>query len=255
MLERMLATHKPKVFFVNGALQNPTGSVLSASVAHHILQFAERFDFMVIEDDVCSDFQNEITVRMAALDQLHRVIYLGSFSKSLSCSLRVGFIAATPKMIKALTDVKMLTSISSSRFAEEVVSVVLNNGGYRKSIERIRRRLDRQMSATLRLAENSGWEFFARPSGGMFIWTRWHGVSDSAVLVESAATLGVDLSPGALFHPAKCESAWLRINVAYATDPRAIEFISNPLQKRANGGRVSVERSKIAPAEPKVSGI
>jgi DNA-binding transcriptional MocR family regulator len=232
-LEEMLTTCQPRLFFVNSVFQNPTGTTLSVSIAHQILQLAERFDFLVIEDDVYADFQSDVTLRLAALDQLRRVVYVGSFSKSLSCSLRVGFVAAAPEMIRGLVDVKMLTSIATSRFAEEVVSVMLNNGSYRQLTQRLCRRMDQQMVTTLRLLESTGWEVFSPPSGGMFIWVRWPGVSDSAVLVESAEHRRVSLSSGSAFHSNMGDCPWFRINVTYATDPRAIAFITDPLQHPA----------------------
>lgn len=228
VLEQLLSTHRPKLFFINCVFHNPTGTTLSAAMAHRVLQLAERHDFLIVEDDIYADLQTDPSVRLAALDQLRRVIYLGSFSKTLSCSLRVGFIAAAPATVRSLVDIKMLTSIASSRFAEEVVATMLGNGSYRKSVERLRRRLERQLAATLRLMESSGWEVFARPVGGMFLWARRPDVADSAALVAAASQRGVSLSPGSVFIPAPAECPWLRINVTYATDPRAVAFLSNP---------------------------
>ncbi|MES2889139.1 MAG: PLP-dependent aminotransferase family protein, partial [Pseudomonadota bacterium] len=145
-LERLLQTHRPKLFFINSVLQNPTGTTLTPGVAHRVLQLAERYDFTVVEDDIYADFQAEPTLRLAALDGLRRVIYLSSYSKSLSCSLRVGFIAGDSPLIKGLVDVKMLTSIASSRFAEQVVALMLENGSYRKLVERLRQKMTRQMA-------------------------------------------------------------------------------------------------------------
>lgn len=227
-LERLLTIYKPKLFFLNSVFQNPTGTTITPSTAHRILQLAEKFDFLVVEDDIYADLQSDISIRLAALDKLRRVIYVGSFSKSLSCSLRVGFIAAAPAMIQNLVNVKMLTSISSSRFSEEVVTVMLENGSYRKSLERLRRRLELQMTKTLSLLEGNGWCVFARPSGGMFIWARRPDISDSSVIVAAAKRRGISLSPGSVFTPDMDDCPWLRINVTYASDPRAIDFLSKP---------------------------
>lgn len=229
VLEAMLALHRPKLFFVNSIFQNPTGTTLTAAVGHRILQLADRHGFLVVEDDIYSDFEEKPTIRMATLDQLARVIYVGSFSKTLSCSLRVGFVTADAKIVANLADLKMLTSIASSRFAEDVVTVILENGSYRHTMKCLRRRLGRQMLATLRLLQESGWELFAEPAGGMFVWARWPGIEDARVLVESALDHGIDLSSGSSFlHDAQA-CPWLRINVAYATEPRAIAFLRDPM--------------------------
>lgn len=228
-LERLLETHQPKLFFLNGVFQNPTGSTISVATAHRILQLAERHDFNIVEDDIYADFQSSTTPRLAALDQLNRVIYIGSFSKSLSCSLRVGFVAAAPALIKRLVDLKMLTSITSSRFAEEVLAVMLDNGSYRKLVERLRRRLDRQLAQASRVLTTAGWQLFCRPSGGMFLWARWPGVEDATELVTRAAARGVSFSAGSVFTPDLAVCPWLRINVSYVDDPRAMAFLTKPI--------------------------
>lgn len=228
-MEALLSRYKPKLFFTNSVFQNPTGTTLIPTAAHQVLQLAERHDFQIVEDDIYADFQHEPTTRLAALDGLRKVIYLGSFSKSLSCSLRVGFITAEPSLIKNLVDVKMLTSISASRFSEQVVTTMLQNGSYRKLTERLRIKLSGQMASALNLVRDAGWEIFAEPAGGMFIWARHPQVESSAQLVQSAQHAGISLSPGHTFLPQGASSPWVRINVAYTRDSRAAKFLSNPL--------------------------
>lgn len=227
-LEQLLTIHKPKLFFVNSVCHNPTGTTISVATAHRILQLAEKCDFKIVEDDIYADFESYPTARMSALDQLRRVIYIGSFSKSLSCSLRVGFVAGPPDFIKRLVDVKMLTSITSSRFAEEVITVMLENGSYRKLVERLRRRIGQQLVDTSQLLISAGWQLFCRPNGGMFLWARLPGVEDAVELVKRSAARGVSFSPGAVFTPEGSVCPWLRVNVAYADDPRARAFLQAP---------------------------
>ena len=71
-------------------MQNPTGTDMSPHVGFKVLQAAERHNFTVVEDDIFCDLQVKTTPRLATLDQLNRVIYARSFSKTLSGSLRVG---------------------------------------------------------------------------------------------------------------------------------------------------------------------
>ncbi len=77
----------------------------------------------------------------ATLDQLSRVIYVRSFSKTLSGSLRVGFVACRPDVANDLAEIKMLTSITSSQFTERLVYLMLADGHYRKYLSRLHGRL------------------------------------------------------------------------------------------------------------------
>ncbi|WP_339933943.1 PLP-dependent aminotransferase family protein [Vreelandella glaciei] len=224
-LEALLAQYQPKLFYINSVFHNPTGSTLTPAIAHRVLQLAERHDFQIIEDDIYADFQHAPTTRLAALDGLNRVLYLGSFSKSLSSSLRVGFIASPPSLVQRLVDIKMLTSISASRFAEQVVTTMLQNGSYRKLTERLRTKLANQMALALSILKKSNWEVDTEPAGGMFVWAKPPATITPEALSELADRCEVMLSPGHLFFADQQPTPWLRLNVAYMQDPRAKAFI------------------------------
>lgn len=220
-LEALLQAHRPKCLFISSLYHNPTGTSLCRTVAERLLQLAGADDFLIIEEDVYGDLQHANCTRLAALPHDDRVIYVSSFSKTLSSALRVGYISASTAIIAQLVTLKTLTGIGTSRFAEAVVATLLANGTYRKWLQRLRKRLSAQMSATLQVLEDEEWDVFALPAGGMFLWAR-PGVGDRARLPASARRLGVLLSPGALFSPVGEHSDWLRINVAYAADQRAL---------------------------------
>ena len=105
----LAAQHRPVLYITNSALHNPTGSTLTPAVAHRLLKIAETFDIAILEDDIYADFEEQPAPRLAALDQLNRVIYTGSFSKTLSAASRCGWIAARQDWIEGLTDLRMAT--------------------------------------------------------------------------------------------------------------------------------------------------
>ncbi|MDD0975526.1 PLP-dependent aminotransferase family protein [Pseudomonas fontis] len=219
----LLAEHQPRYLFINSMYHNPTGTSLSPKTAQRLLELAREHDFRIVEDDIYADFQAGTVTRLATLDNHQRVIYLASFSKTLSSSLRVGYLVADPALIAQLAEVKMVTGIGASRFAEQVVAQLLASGVYRKSVQRLRVRLAQHMASALQMLEAAGWEVFAEPYGGMFVWARCPNRS-FADLHGEALKAGVLLSPGAAFYPDNAPSDWLRINVAYAQDPRAQGF-------------------------------
>jgi DNA-binding transcriptional MocR family regulator len=224
VLQAQLRLHRPKLFFINTLFHNPTGTIVSPPVAFRLLQLAREHHFKIIEDDIYADFQTELTDRLATLDQLEHVIYVGGLSKTLSSSLRIGVVVADHATIKDLADIKMLTSIGGSRFAEAVAVAMLERGTYRKYLERLRRRMRDALGATVQALEASGWEVFETPLGGKFVWARVPHVEDSARLVECGVPLGVTVAPGSYFRPNAEVSPWIRINVAYTGDPRAQAF-------------------------------
>src|SRR5690606_4295660 len=106
---RLVRQHRIRAFYCNSTFHNPTGGSLSARSAFAILKLATEHDFMIIEDDVYGDFAPNAHQSFAELDGLERVIYIGSFSKSLSASLRIGYLACNLNLIAPLVEMKLLT--------------------------------------------------------------------------------------------------------------------------------------------------
>jgi DNA-binding transcriptional MocR family regulator len=220
-LEALLLENKPRALFINSFYHNPTGSSLAPVVAKQVLHLAKEHDVRVIEDDVYADLHSGPGTRLAALDD--NVIYVGSFSKTLSSSLRVGFIVGGAEVISQLAEVKRISSLGASGFCESVLACLLDSGAYRKLVLRLRQRLRHDREAALQVLEDSEWEVFGKPVGGLFIWARPRKC-DYAHLRAQARRFGVLLSSATAFSPAGTATDWQRINVACACDPRARAF-------------------------------
>lgn len=224
-LMHLAETHKPKLYFTQSVMQNPTCSDMSPAVAFRVLQAAEKHDFLVVEDDVFCDLQPAPTQRLATLDQLNRVIYVSSFSKTLSGSLRVGYVACRRDLAEKITDMKMLSCITTSQMGERLVYQMLVEGHYRKFLERLRERLEAARTHALKTMEEIGMKVFVEPSAGMFVWARFPQIEDSAELSNRAFKKGVILAPGAVFRPHLERSAWMRFNVSVFDTPLLLEFL------------------------------
>jgi DNA-binding transcriptional MocR family regulator len=220
-LEALLLEYKPRGLFINSFYHNPTGSSLTPLVAQRVLQLAKTHGVLVIEDDVYADLHSGPGTRLAALDD--SVIYVGSYSKTLSSSLRVGFVVAGAEVVSRLAEVKMISSMGASRFCESVLACLLAGGAYRKLVQRQRQRLSSDREAALQVLEDAEWEVFGKPVGGLFIWARSR-MSDYAQVRTQAKRFGVLLSSATAFSSTGEASDWQRINVAYACDPRARAF-------------------------------
>ena len=109
-----------------------------------------------------------------------------SFSKTLSGSLRVGFVACSQDVANELADIKMLTSITTSQFTERLIYLMLVDGHYRKYLSRLHERLGEARLNVVRAFERIGLELFAEPADGMFVWARFPHIDDSLALAEAA---------------------------------------------------------------------
>ncbi len=226
----ILAAHRPRLYVTNSAIHNPTGATLSPSVAHRLLNLAAAHDLTVVEDDIFADFEPEPSPRLAALDGLSRVIRIGSFSKTLSASIRCGYVAARPDWIEALVDLQVATSFGGpSPLAAELVAATLGDGSYRRHLDALRRRLSRTRREAGARLEALGIEPWLMPRGGFYLWCRLPDGRDAAAVARAALSEGVVLAPGNVFSLSQGAAGFMRFNVAQMGDRRVDEVLRRAL--------------------------
>ena len=229
-LARKAAALRPKLFFTQSLAHNPTGGSLSLPTAHNLLQLAERYDFRVVEDDPFADIVPAASPRLAALDQLQRVLYVGTFSKTLSASLRVGFVAAHPQIAASLADIKLVTAVATSDQVERFVARLISAGHYLRHLRRLRARVAEATSLAVANLAAIGLDVVRPRDSGFYIWTELPPGIDELVLCRQAAAHSVFLAPGRVFRPDRqAHTPSMRINVAYANDPRFLTFLKGAL--------------------------
>ena len=229
-LEAACRAHRPRAFFMQTLLHNPTGSSTDAAHCHRILSLAEQYGFALVEDDVYGDLHPGPAVRLAQIDGLRHVIYVGSFTKLVGPALRVGYIAAEPTLIAQLIERKVLSVLAGSALLEGLVAQVLDGGRYKRHVERLRTRLQRMRGEARAALAAVGIEFEPAAGDGIFLWGRVRQLEAVDGLVRRARAQSILLARGALFSPAAGCEQWLRFNVCHSTRPPLLEFLRGELR-------------------------
>jgi DNA-binding transcriptional MocR family regulator len=229
-LEAAARAHRPRAFFMQTLLHNPTGSSADPAHCHRILSLAEQFGFAVVEDDVYGDLYAGPAVRLAQIDGLRHVIYVGSYTKLIGPALRVGFIAAEAALIAQLVQRKVLSVLSGSTLLECYVSEVLDSGRYKRHVEQTRARLARLRRDTRAALASAGIEFEPAPGEGIFLWGRVPAAAPVEQLVRRARAHSILLASGSLFSPVQGSGQWLRFNVAHSNSPPLVQFLRESLR-------------------------
>lgn len=232
-LAHLAERHHPKLFITNTAVHNPTGHTLSAGVAYEILRIAERFNFLLVEDDTYADFHPASPVRLAALDRLNRVLLVGGYSKTLAASLRVGYVAGAPALIDQLADTKLLGALTTPELGEQVLYRILAEGHYRRHVERLRTRVDHARDQCIKMLLQAGCSVPHEPHAGMFVWADCG--MDTEVLARRAAATGVLFAPGVLFSPVQAPSSRFRLAVSMVDDPKGWQTLEALLKQAQSG--------------------
>ncbi|MEN5145599.1 aminotransferase class I/II-fold pyridoxal phosphate-dependent enzyme [Brevundimonas diminuta] len=149
------------------------------------------------------------------------IIRIGSFSKTLSASVRCGYIAARPEWIEGLLDLQVATSFGGpSPMAAELIADVLAGGTYRKHMSELRQRLARARDKTAERLSKLDIAPWIMPRGGFYLCRRLPEGLDSADIARRCMDQGVILAPGNVFSVSQSAAPFLRFNVAQSDNQR-----------------------------------
>lgn len=230
-LEALIVEHKPSVFFTQPRLQSPTGSVAPIAQLYRVLQLAEAHGLTLVENDLYADMDPLARPSLASLDQLRRVIHIGSYSKTISPNIRVGFVAAEPGLLDELTQLKMVSGLTSSDITERIAFGALTEGRWRKHLKALRDRLADAHGRVAQRLTGLGFELFGEPKAGLYLWARHPDLPDAAELSREAAGQGVMLGPGHLFLVQPRTTGWMRFNVAFSEDERLWQLLAAQIER------------------------
>ena len=186
---------------------------------HRVVQLAEKHQLLLVENDIYADLDPEPRPSLASLDQLQRVVYISSFSKTISPNLRVGYVAAHPDMLEDLAQLKMISGLTSSEFAERLASWRAGRRPLAQASARTARAAGAGAPGRRASARGPGFELFCEPKGRHVPV----GPASGAAELDRAGLSGGreqhTLGPGHLFSTDLAPSPWLRFNVAFSQAP------------------------------------
>jgi DNA-binding transcriptional MocR family regulator len=202
-----------KFAYVVPDFANPTGETLSQVARNRLLDLAAELDVPVLEDSAYSAlrFEGDDVPSLQALDvgrcgsiDRSRVIYLGTFSKTVAPGLRIGWICASPAIIGRLVLVKQASDLNVSIINQMVMHKLIEKGGHADLIVQARAHYRPKRDAMLRSLSNevpSG-VTWTKPEGGLFVWvTLPEAVSGYSLLGRALEETKVAFVPGgAFFH-------------------------------------------------------
>ncbi|WP_299177772.1 PLP-dependent aminotransferase family protein [uncultured Neptuniibacter sp.] len=203
---------------VTPAFATPTGALLSDDSRRKLLRLASDYDFMLVEDDIYGDLTFDIRhPPLKQLDQEGRVILCGSYSKSLSRELRLGWIVAnqSPQLMR----LKMVNLLALSKFTQQGLFSFIQEGGYDKHLRKQRLLLQQQRDQLID-ALDQHWRPLgdlrvSQPSGGLSLWVELDPEIDLFSCYRLAREQGVIITPGNLFTAQDRYRNCLRLSFAH----------------------------------------
>nr|WP_100332031.1 PLP-dependent aminotransferase family protein [Bacillus xiapuensis] len=211
-------TH-PSIVYTIPCYHNPTGLLLTKERRQALLDVCETLQLPIIEDDIYRELWIDAPPPppLKSLDKHGNVLYLGSFSKTLSPGLRIGWIAGPEPVIERLAEVKMQTDYGSSSLSQMVAAEWMTSGLYSQHLAFVREQLKKRRSSALAalqryMSDLAEWEV---PAGGFLIWLKLKAKVQVKELYEKALQKGIQLSPGSIYTEESAPA--IRLSYGYAS--------------------------------------
>lgn len=209
-----------RLLFVTPSRQFPTGAVLSPARRMEILAWASRRNAVIIEDDYDSEFRwrGRPLEPLKAIDQEDRVVYIGSFSKTMFASLRIGYAVLPRSLVSSVVRAKELYEpVSTAIMEQRALSRFIQRGEYDRHLRRMRRIYSAKHELFFALLEQEGIRhlFTLKPSdAGLLVYAPWnYSVEQFKAFREMALKRGVTFRDASLYqHRPDCPAACFSVS-------------------------------------------
>ena len=235
--------HNPiKAVLTISNFSNPTGSFIHDEKKKELVELLARHDIPLIDNDVSGEiyFTEKRPMVTKAFDQKGLVMLCSSFSKDISPSLRVGWVA--PGRYKAEIEwLKFTLSSATATLPQMAIAEFLESGGYDHHLRRLRREYAGKVAQLYDVVTHTfpPGTRVTRPSGGYVLWVQLPENVDSLELYSLALQGGITLTPGYLFSPTNQFYNFIRLNAAAWSYPimGALEKLGDMIVELAGRGR------------------
>jgi GntR family transcriptional regulator / MocR family aminotransferase len=187
--------------FVTPSHQAPTGATMSTERRLALMAMAQRQDFIIVEDDydfeIC--FSGPPRAALKSYDVNGRVIYLGSFSKSLFPGLRLGYIVAPAFFISEARGLRTLIARHPPGITQRITAYFLSLGHYNAHARLLRKTFDARHKVLLKALAAHGVTLPAVEQSGASVWIAGPEDVDTSKVALALRKQGVLIEPGAPF--------------------------------------------------------
>ena len=202
---------------------NPLGSLVPDEEKKRLAELTAARGIPLIEDDIFGElhFGPDRPWPVKSFDSTGNVMLCASLSKTLSPSLRLGYVAAGRYHAEVMLQ-KTLTSGATNPVTQAVVASYLGSTAYERHLKQLRRAYEKQVMQTAEavLRHFPAGTRLSQPQGGFVLWVELPGGVDSAALFEQATRSGIAFVPGDLFSAAGHYRNCLRLNCGNPWSPR-----------------------------------
>ncbi len=190
-------TQQFKLIYVTPSHQFPTGVVLSLSRRLALLQWAQKTGTLILEDDYDSEFRYDKSPipSLQSLDRNDSVVYIGSFSKILFPSLRIGYLVVPPALIPIVCQARWLCDRFTPLVEQYALTDFITEGHFERHIRRIRRFYNQRRQVLVKAINQYLGEraTILGENAGIHLIVKLHTQLSEEEMIKSAHKVGVGI--------------------------------------------------------------
>ncbi len=206
------------VALVTAGQQAPLGPTLSLPRRVQLLEWARRADAWIIEDDYLGELQltRRAAPALASLDRKGRVIHIGSFSKTITPTLRLGFVVVPIALVSRFDEVVACLATAPGPAVQMATALFMRDGHYMRHLRRMKRIYTGRGKALLSALDAKGFDAY---SAGLAVVVRLPEGADDKTIAHEAYAYGLAPSPlSGWYVPASTQRSGLLLGVAKAVE-------------------------------------
>lgn len=196
-----LPNSPPRMIFVTPSHQFPGGSIMSLTRRLDLLRYAHEHGCWIVEDDYDSEFRYDVKPLPAlrSIDEHDQVIYIGTFSKALLSSLRLGYMVLPSVLIKDFIHAKWLDDMGSPVIEQIALANFMRNGGFERHLNRASKMIKARRKTLIKGLRTHAGEYVdiedSHAGMHLVVWLPKFDYEQCHALIEHACNRGLGLFP------------------------------------------------------------
>jgi GntR family transcriptional regulator/MocR family aminotransferase len=223
------ALPEPRLIYVTPSCQWPFGTIMRAEERLQLLEIAGRSGAWIVEDDYDGEyrFRGRPVPALRGLDQGDRVIYVGSFGKTLLPALRIGYLIVPRELAEAFGRAVSITGQFAPLVLQATVADFIDQGYFATHLKRMRRLYQRRQAGFVRLCDEhlSDWLTVAENDSGMQLLARFRRPFDDREVAAAALREGLDVQANSINYFAGPPEHGLLLGYAALDDRQALRAV------------------------------
>ncbi|UKS30944.1 PLP-dependent aminotransferase family protein [Paenibacillus sp. HWE-109] len=225
-IEMLMKQYRPRIFYMNPTFHNPTGFTVPSAQRKQLVELAERYRCLLIEDDAIHEmyFDEPPPEPIFSYDTDGWVVYLRSFSKYVAPGLRICAVMGRPSVIKPLSTAKSLADNGTPLVNQKIFLHYFDSERIRTHLDKLRIALQIRKEIVEQELADTEWTWIS-PKGGFNLWLKLPESIPMEEFLNESIRQSISFVPGLICDPLREMRSWIRLSYSFVNEEQLREGV------------------------------